>query len=83
MDKKGRLEYTNEGEMDFQDDTGELQRPVIRKDYGKEAGKAPKDLENTREIEGEAINVLTTLASSGEPAKRYEECTADDVNTDS
>ena len=81
MDKKGRLEYTNEGEMDFQDDTGELPRPVIRKDYGKEAGKAPKDLENTREIEGEAINVLTTLASSGEPAKRYEECTADDVNT--
>jgi hypothetical protein len=42
MDKKGRLEYTNEGEMDFQDDTGELQRPVIRKNYGKEAGKAPK-----------------------------------------
>jgi hypothetical protein len=45
MDKKERLEYTNEGEMDFQENTGELQRPVMRKDYGKEAGKAPKDLE--------------------------------------
>ena len=37
------------------------------------------DLEITREPE--AANVWTTLASVGEPAKQYEEWTADNVNT--
>ena len=81
MDEKQGLEHTDEGEKDAQFDTGELQRPAIRKDYGKEAGNALKDLEITQETE--AANVLTTLASVGEPAKQYEEWTADNVNTGS
>ena len=79
MDEKQGLEHTDEGAKDAQFGTGELQRPAIRKDYGKEAGNALKDLEITRETE--AANILTTLASVGEPAKRYEEWTADNVNT--
>ena len=62
MDEKQGLEHTDEGAKDAQFDTGELQRPAIRKDYGKEAGNALKDLEITRETE--AANVLTTLAKS-------------------
>ena len=54
------LGHTDEGGKDAQFDTGELQRPAIRKDYGKEAGNTLKDLEITRETE--AANVLTTLA---------------------
>ena len=79
MDEKQGLEHTDEGAKDAQFDTGELQRPAIRKDYGKEAGNALGDLEITRETE--AANVLITLASVGEPAKQYEEWTADNVNT--
>ena len=79
MDEKQGLEHTDEGAKDAQFDTGELQRPAIRKDYGKEAGNALKDLEITRATE--AANVLTTLASVGEPTKQYEEWTADNVNT--
>ena len=41
----------HEGERDFQEEVGGLQRPAIRKDYGKEAGEILKDLEITREIE--------------------------------
>ena len=78
MDKKQGLEYTDEGQKDFQENQGELQRPAIRKDHGNEAGKALKNLEISREIE--AINVSTTLANAGEPSKPYEEWTADDVN---
>lgn len=77
MDEKQGLEHTDEGAKDAQFDTGELQRPAIRKDYGKEAGNALKDLEIRRETE--AANVSTTLASVGEPAKQYEEWTADNV----
>ena len=79
MDEKQGLEHTDEGAKDAQFDTGELQRSAIRKDYGKEAGNALKDLEITWETE--AANVLTALASVGEPAKQYEEWTADNVNT--
>ena len=52
MDEKQGLEHTDEGEKDAQFDTGELQRPAIRKDYGKEAGNALKDLEITQENRG-------------------------------
>ena len=79
MDEEQRLEHTDEGARDAQFDTGEFQKPAIRKDYGKEAGNALKDLEITRKAE--AANVLTTLASVGEPAKQYDEWTADNVNT--
>ena len=51
MDEKQGLEHSDEGAKDAQFDTGELQRPAIRKDYGKEAGNALKDLEITRETE--------------------------------
>ena len=33
MDEKQGLEHTDEGAKDAQFDTGELQRPAIRKDY--------------------------------------------------
>ena len=78
MDTNQGLEYTDEGERDFQE--GGLQRPAIRKDYGKEAGEILKDLEITREIE--ATNVWKTSENSSEPAKQYEEWTADIVNTE-
>ena len=57
MDTKQGLEYTDEGERDFQEDVGGLQRPAIRKDYGKEAGEILKNLENVgeRERAGETI----------------------------
>ena len=80
MDTKQGLEYTDEGERDFQEDVGGLQRPAIRKDYGKEAGEILKDLEITREIE--ATNVWKTSEYASEPAKQYEEWTADNVNTE-
>ena len=79
MDEKQVLEHTDKGAKSAKFDTGELQSPAIRKDYEKEAGNALKDLEIARETEAE--NVLTTLASVGEPAKQYEEWTADNVNT--
>ena len=79
MHEKLGQEHTEEGGKDAQFDTRELQRPAIRKDYGKEAGNALKDLEITRETK--TANVLTTLVSVGEPAKQYEEWTADNVNT--
>jgi hypothetical protein len=80
MDTKQGLEYTDEGERDFQEHVGGLQRPAIRKDYGKEAGEILKDLEITREIE--ATNVWKTSEYASEPAKQYEEWTADIVNTE-
>ena len=79
MEKK-QLENTDEGSKGFQRDAEELQRPAIRKDYKREAGKDLIDLEIAREIE--AINVLATLKGAQEPAKQYKERTADHVNTE-
>ncbi len=73
MDTNQGLEYTDEGERDFQEDVGGLQRPAIRKDYGKEAGGNSQRLGNhTGNRSNKRLENVGELKRAGETIRRMD-----------